>query len=124
MGYSSDRSINTGGGNISGSFINTGINTGSNINISNNSRSHISDPEKQQLRQDLRELEASLKRLEKVNPQANQEEKQMYITGGTPKPVRDRLLAALTSGGKAAISEFLDNAYARVVVATIEGWRS
>lgn len=117
MPFSSNRSVN---GNISNSVISTG--DGANFTVNHNATSQSS--EGAQLRQDLQKLETLLKQLEGNNPQASLEDKRMYVTAGTPKPVRDRLLAALTSGGKAAISEFLDNAYARVVVATIEGWRS
>ena len=119
MPFSSNQSVSVNG-NISNGVINTG--NGTSINVTQNAVSQ--DTEKEQLRQDLQKLEESIKRLEAENPQASQSDKQMYVTLGTPQLVRDRLLAALTSGGKAAISEFLDNAYARIVVAIIEGWRS
>ncbi|MEO0333993.1 MAG: hypothetical protein AAF223_20350 [Bacteroidota bacterium] len=123
MSYSSDKSFHVGG-SISGSFINTGIANDNHINFTDNSGSQTMGSEKKQLRQDLKKLEALLKQLEESNPQASSADKQTVLTAGTPKPVRDRLVAATLSGGKAAISEFLDNAYVNIVVAIIDGWRS
>ena len=119
MPFSTNRSVS-----ISGSVSNGVVNTGDGTNISVGHNAVNLDPEKEQLRQDLKQMQASLKQLQSNNPNAGQAEANAVLTAMTPKPVQQRLVAAIASGGKAVISEFLDNAYAKVVVAAIEGWRS
>ena len=121
MNNSSDRSVNIHG-NMSGGILNSGVIK--NMHVNNVSNIGGGNPLGQQLQQDLEQMQTCLEQLQSSNPNAGQAEANAVLTAMTPKPVQKRLVAAIASGSKAAIEEFLDNAYARVVVAIIEGWRS
>ncbi len=124
MNYSSksNKSVSVGG-NVSGSFINTGVTSNAHVDITDNSGGREVDPQKRQLKQDLQQLKGLLQQLEVNNPQASAQDKQSFLTAGTQLSTRQRLVAAFVASGKAAIEEFLDNPYVNVVVAAIEGWR-
>lgn len=123
MPYSSDRSVHIGG-NASGTFINTGRAGNIDVSIKKDMPSDSHDTQRQLLATDLGKLQILLKQLKQNNPEATQVEAKAFVTAATPKPVKQRLVSAITSGGKAAIEEFLDNAYVNVALGVIEGWRS
>ena len=126
MGNSFDHSIKING-NVSGEFFNNGAvknMLAENMHVNNTTSAESGNSLEKQLRQDLEQMQICLKQLQSHNPDAGQAEANDVLTAMTPKSVKKRLVAAIASGGKVAISEFLDNAYARVVMATIEGWRS
>ena len=124
MNESVDKSINLSGGNISNSVVSTGYAKDIVINVKSIGSADARDAAKRQLEQDLQQVQTLLKQLQANNPHAGLTEAQTFLSVGLPKTTKERLLAALVSGGKAAIAEFLDNAYVNVVVAVIDGWRS
>ncbi|MCA2685079.1 MAG: hypothetical protein IM504_08980 [Microcystis sp. M038S2] len=81
-------------------------------------------PQKQDLAEAAAEIQRLLKQLEETNPTATEKQKEAYINAAVSTPVRKRLLGAVTSGGKAALEEFLDNPYLNVTMALIEGWKT
>ena len=121
MGNSFDHSIKING-NVSGEFFNNGAvknMLAENMHVNNTTSAESGNSLEKQLRQDLEQMQICLKQLQSHNPDAGQAEANDVLTAMTPKSVKKRLVAAIASGGKVAISEFLDNAYARVVIATI-----
>mgnify|MGYP001792065754 CR=1 FL=1 len=126
MGNSFDHSIKING-NVSGEIFNNGAVknvSAENMHINNATSAESGSSLEKQIRQDLEQMQTCLKQIQRRKPDASQAEANDVLTKMTPKLVKKRLVAAIASGGKAAISEFLDNAYAKVVIATIEGWRS
>jgi uncharacterized protein YjbI with pentapeptide repeats len=81
-------------------------------------------PEKQSLAEAAAEIQKLLKQLEETNPTATEAEQKAFVTAAIPVTVRQRAVAALEAGGKAAIEEFLDNPYVNVGMAIVEGWRN
>ena len=80
--------------------------------------------QKQDLAEAAAEIQRLLKQLEETNPTATEKQKEAYINAAVSTPLRKRLLGAVTSGGKAALEEFLDNPYLNVTMALIEGWKT
>jgi hypothetical protein len=117
----SNKSVNVGGsiygnnviGGISNSVINSGAVNSSEI-----------EPEKLQLKRDLRSIEELMNSLVAMNPQASLSEQKMFLTAGTPMSTKRRLVEAKMSGGEASIAEFLDPPIAKIVVTAIDDWKS
>ncbi len=69
------------------------------------------------------EIQRLLKQLEETNPTATEPEQVAYINIATKQDLKQRAVAALKSGGEAAIDEFvLENKYLKVVKAVVKGW--
>lgn len=120
----SDSSIKAGG-DVKNNFINNGNARGVDFIVVDNSGMERSQNSKeQQLREDLRKVQSLLENLEKMNPQATEAEKKGFVSFGTSPDVKQRLVAAIAGGGKAAIEQFLDNAYVNIVIAIVEGWKA
>ncbi|NEQ47791.1 MAG: hypothetical protein F6K00_31390 [Leptolyngbya sp. SIOISBB] len=80
--------------------------------------------EKQSLEDAALEIQRLLKLLEKTNPTATEAEQKAFVTAAIPPSLRQRVVGALQSGGRAAIEEFLDSPYVNVVMAIIKDWQS
>ncbi len=107
------------------SKVNLQINTAYGVagNVEGNQNIYVSE-DKQTLAEAAAEIQQLLKQLEKTNPTATQIEKVNYVSASIAPPLRTRLISALQAGGKAAISEFLDNPYLNVAIAVIEDWKA
>lgn len=102
-----------------GNFIDTAQNGSSQQTIQNN----YTYSDRQSVESSIKTMQHLLEQVDLNNPDASIEQKKEFITIATPKRIRDRLVGALSKGGKAAISEFLDNPYVNISIAIIEGWR-
>jgi uncharacterized protein YjbI with pentapeptide repeats len=79
-------------------------------------------PEKQSLAESAAEIQKLLKILEQTNPNATEAEQKAFVSAAVSKTNQQRAVNAFKSGGKTAISEFLDNSLFNIAVAIIEGW--
>jgi hypothetical protein len=82
----------------------------------------ISDQQKT-LAEAANEIQQLLKQLEKTNPSATEPEQAAYINALVQPNLKQRTIAALTSGGETAIDEFfLENKYLKVGKAVVKAW--
>jgi hypothetical protein len=108
-----DRTINMGSGNynekIDGNYV---------------QGNYYAAGEKQSLAEAAAEIQQLLKQLEQTNPTATEAQKEAFVSAGIAPTKKERLINALTEGGKGAIEEFFDNPYINVVMKMIEGWKN
>ena len=74
------------------------------------------------LAQAAQEIQNLLKTLEEKNPTATEEQQIAWVNSGIPLNMKQRCIGALKKGGETAIEEFLDNSYAKIVLAIVKGW--
>ncbi|MEO1298603.1 MAG: hypothetical protein AAFW75_23050 [Cyanobacteria bacterium J06636_16] len=84
---------------------------------------NFSTPVSKDLAETALEIQRLLKVLETSNPTATEAEKASFVTETISPTLRQRAIGALQPGGRAAVEELLDNPYANVTMAIIEGWR-
>ena len=80
--------------------------------------------QRQTLAEAAAEIQEHLKQLEETNPTATEAQQKAFVTAAIPPACRERFVGALQAGWKDAITEFLDNAYLKVGIATLEGWKA
>jgi hypothetical protein len=79
--------------------------------------------QKQTLAEAATEIQELLEQLEETHPTATEAEQTAFITAAIPRKRRERFLSALQAGWKDALTEFLDNPYLKVGIATLEEWK-
>jgi hypothetical protein len=113
MKMSGDRNIHMGSGNynerIQGDYV---------------QGNKYAAGDKQSLADAAAEIQKLLKQLEQTNPTATEVQKEAFVSAAIPPTKKERLINALTEGGKGAIEEFLDNPYINVAMKIIEGWKN
>lgn len=77
----------------------------------------------QPLNEAATEIQRLLKQLEETNPATNEAEKIAYINIATKPGLKQRVIAALRSGGETAIEELaLEDKYLNIGKAVLKGW--
>ncbi len=79
--------------------------------------------QKQTLAEAATEIQELLEQMEETHPTATEAEQKAFVTAAIPQKRRERFLSALQAGWKEAITEFLDNPYLNVGIATLEAWK-
>jgi len=95
--------------------------------VSDNARQQTNQynytPEQQKtLAESAKEIQQLLKQLEVNNPTATEAQKITYVNDRITPSFQRRVVAALQAGGEAAIGQFCDNPYTKVVIAIAKGW--
>jgi hypothetical protein len=79
--------------------------------------------QKQTLAEAATEIQELLEQHEETHPTATEAEQKAFVTAAIPRKRREQFLSALQAGWKETITEFLDNPYLKVGIATLEEWK-
>ena len=105
-------------------FYGTVTNAASEVKGDQIGTQHNYPPEqKQTLASAAAEIQNLLKQLEKSNPTATVEQQEAFVEAAVSPNLKARFASALQAGWKEAVKELLDNPYANVAVALLEGWQ-
>ncbi|MGK7958886.1 MAG: COR domain-containing protein [Crocosphaera sp.] len=126
--YREDQKNNMDNTQSSGNTIifggsNTVVNSSQNTSI-NQTENDMTYNENEKIEVIISIINNALDNLIQNNPDATENGKIQVINASLDKTKKERLINAIKSGGKAAIENFLDNAYINTTMAAIEGWRN
>ncbi|HEY9830426.1 MAG TPA: hypothetical protein V6D26_07605 [Stenomitos sp.] len=79
--------------------------------------------QKQTLAEAAMEIQKLLDQLHESHPTATEAEQRAFLTAAISHQRRERFLSALQAGWKESMREFLDHAYLKVGIATLEEWK-
>ena len=128
-----DSSVDSAKYNLSGAKVsgfapeshNSAVVAGENVtgNTVVGNQQNLSQPA-QTLAEAAAEIQQLLRQLEASNPTATLAEQQSFVNLGISPTLKQRFAGALQAGWQEAVAQWVENKYAKVAIALLEGWQS